>query len=163
MRLLGQILFVALVIGTSVTAAATERVTLSLVLSGMIGWGFVPLAQLGTGLWLTRQAAAGRRQQALEQYFDTHVAWSLWILAVHALFVVWPVSRRFALLLLSTGLLPGVLTARALLNLCRRELGMSERASRRAVAVHQGSTCLAAAAYVAWASAYVPRVVGLFS
>ncbi len=81
LRVLGYMALVALVIGTSVSAAATERVTLSLVLTSALAWSFVPLLQLGTGLWLVRSAGAGRRVAALERYFETHRPWSLFILA----------------------------------------------------------------------------------
>lgn len=154
---------VALVIGTSVAAAATERVTISLVVTSTVAWAFVPVLQLLTGLWLVRAATPGRRLDALERYFATHWAWSLWILAVHAMFLVWPASRGSVLLLLPTAIVPAALTVRALGRLCRDGFGMPPGAARRAVAGHQALTWLLVAAYVAWASAYVPRVVGILS
>ncbi|MBA3639487.1 MAG: hypothetical protein H0W53_09405 [Acidobacteria bacterium] len=161
MRLLGQMALVALVIGTSVAAASTERVTASLVLTSAIAWAFVPLIQLGTGLWLIRGAATGRRTHALEAYFDTHRPWSLFILAFHAAILVWPSSRGFALMFVPAAVVPIALTALALTRLCREVLGASAGAARRMVVMHQLMTCAVAGAYAAWASAYLPRLVGL--
>lgn len=163
LRLAGYMALVALVIGTSVAAAATGRVTIPLVLTSTLAWAFVPVIQLLTGLVLVRGAAAGGRVRALERYFGTHRAWSLWILAVHAVFLVWPASRGFVLPLVATGILPAALTVRALGRVCREGLGMSAGAARRAVIVHQTMTLGLVVAYAVWASAYVPRLAGLLS
>ena len=154
---------VALVIGAAVSAAATERVTLSLVLTSALAWAFVPVIQLVTGCWLVRTAAAGRRVAALEQYFATHRAWSLFILGFHVLMLGWAPARGYALFLLPLITIPVVMTVRALTRLCREVLGMSAGRARRAVAIHQGMTYSIFVTYAAWASAYVPRIVGLFS
>lgn len=162
MKVVGQMGLVALVIGTSVAAAATERVTIPLVLSSSLGWAFVPVIQLLTGLVLVRGAARGRRLHALERYFDTHRPWSLWILGVHAVFLLVPASRGLALGLVPFAILPALLTVRALVRVCREVLGMPATAARRAVALHQAITYVIVLAYAAWASAYLPRVVGLW-
>lgn len=162
LRLLGQMALVAVIIGASVATAATERVTASLVLTSALAWAFVPLIQLGTGLWLVRSAGAGRRIPALEHYFDTHRPWSLFILAVHAVLVVWPASRAFALAFVPLAALPITMTVSALMAMCRDVLGMSTAAARRMVLIHQVITYVMAAAYASWASAHVPRFVGLF-
>lgn len=153
---------VALVIGAAVSAAATERVTLSLVLTSALAWAFVPVIQLGTGCWLVRSAAPGRRVRALERYFATHPPWSMFILGFHAVLLGWPPARGYALFLLPLIAIPIALTVRALTSLCREVLGMPAGRARRAVAIHQGMTYAVFLAYAAWASAYVPRVVGLF-
>ena len=163
MRLAGQMSLVALVIGTSVVAAATERVTIPLVLMSTLAWGFVPVIQLLTGAVLVRGAAAGRRVHALERYFATHRAWSLWILGVHTLFLIVPASRDVALLFVPLAIPAAVLTMRELMGVCREVLGMPAAAARRAVAVHQTMTYLIVVAYVVWASAFLPRIAGLLS
>jgi len=152
---------VALVIGTAVAAAATERVTIPLVLTSTLGWAFVPVIQLLTGLLLVRGVAPGRRVYALERYFDTHRPWSLWILGVHAVFLLVPASRGVALVITPLAILPAVLTVRALVKVCREVLGMPATAARRAVALHQAVTYVIVLAYAAWASAYLPRAAGL--
>ena len=151
----------ALVLGTSVVATSTERVTVPLVLTSAVAWAFVPLIQLGTGMWLVRGAATGRRLIALEAYFETHRAWSLFILAFHALMLAWPAARNFALLLAPTAVVPIALTVRGLTRMCRETLGVSPGRARRMVTLHQLMTYLVVAAYAGWASAYVPRLVGL--
>ena len=153
----------ALIIGTSVSAAATERVTIVQVLTSAVAWAFVPVIQLATGLWLVRNAAAGRRVAALEHYFATHRPWSLFILSVHAVLLGWTPSRRFALLYLPLAAIPIAMTVIALTRICRDLLGMTAAGARRAVAIHQAITYLVVATYAAWASAYLPRIAGLFS
>lgn len=163
MRLLGQMALVALVIGTSVAAASTERITASLVLTSALAWAFVPALQLMTGLWLVRGAVVERRIRGLEAYFDTHLPWSLSILAVHAVLLVWPATRGSGLTLVALAVVPTALTVVALTRMCREVLGVSAAAARRMVLVHQLLTLLLALAYIGWASAYLPRLVGLVS
>jgi hypothetical protein len=137
-------------------------VTIPLVLTSALGWAFVPVIQLLTGLVLVRGVAPGRRVHALERYFDTHRAWSLWILCVHALLLLVPASRSVGLLFVPLAAVPAVLTMRALMGVCREVLGMPGAAARRAVALHQALTYSIVLAYAAWASAYLPRIVGIF-
>jgi hypothetical protein len=151
----------ALVISTCVVATSTERVTVPLVITSAVAWAFVPLIQLGTGMWLVRGAAPGRRLTALESYFETHRPWSLFILAFHALMLAWPASRGFALLLAPTALVPIALTVRGLTRMCRETLDVSPGRARRMVMLHQLMTYLVVLAYAGWASAYVPRLVSL--
>lgn len=150
----------ALVISTSVVAASTERVTFPLVITSAVAWAFVPLIQLGTGMWLVR-GATGRRRDALEAYFETHRPWSLFILAFHASMLAWPAARGFALLLAPTAVVPIALTVLGLTRMCRETLGVSPGPARRMVMQHQLMTYFAVAVYAAWASAYLPRLVGL--
>ena len=154
---------VALVIGTSVAAAATERVTLGLLLTSALAWSFVPVLQLGTGLWLVRRAGATRRVVALERYFETHRAWSVFLVGYHALLLGWPASRGYALFLAPLAIIPIIVTITSLTRMCREVLGMTASGARLAVAIHQALTYLLVLAYAGWASAYLPRVVGLLS
>ena len=163
MRVLGHMALIALVIGTAVSTAATERVTLGLVLTSALAWSFVPVLQLGTGLWLVRNAGPGRRMLALERYFDTHPAWSVFILGFHAVLLAWPPSRGYALLLAPLAIFPIVLTMFSLTRLCREVLGMTTGTATRAVLVHQAMTYVVVAVYAGWASAYLPRIIGLLS
>jgi hypothetical protein len=154
---------VALVIGASVSAAATERVTLSLILTSTLAWSFVPLLQLATGLWLVRSAGAGRRVRALERYFETHRPWSLFVLAFHALLLGWPPSRGYAPFLAPLAIIPAGVTMLSLMRMCREVLGMTPRRATLAVMVHQAMTYLLVGLYAGWASAYFPRIVGVLS
>jgi hypothetical protein len=159
LSLLGRMMLVALVIGTSMTVSATERVTLSLVVSGAIGWSFVPLLQLLTGVLLVRRFDA----RLLDRYFATHWAWSLWILAAGAVFLLLPETRRSTTWIALTASVPILWTIRLLLAFCREELGLDTRQRRRRVAVHQTMTYLLVLGYVSLAVALWPRILGLFA
>jgi hypothetical protein len=161
-KVVGRMALVALVIGTSVTVSATERVTLPLVVAGTIGWSFVPLLQLLTGLVLIR-GADRERTKSLDRYFTTHWPWSLWILAVHAVFLMTPAARSIGLGLAVTAAVPIIWTVKLLLGFCRSELGMDRGQSRRRVALHQALTYLLVVGYVSFAVALWPRIVGLFA
>ena len=107
--LLGRMALIALLIGTSLSAAATERVDIWLVLSATLAWSFVPVLQLLTGLVLVQGTALDWRR-ALEAYFATHWPWSLWIVGVHAAFVAIPVT--FLALLFHGAVLQGACSCR---------------------------------------------------
>jgi hypothetical protein len=173
---LGRMALIALVIGTAVTVSATERVTISLVAAGAIGWSFVPVLQLLTGwLLLSGPVVAGGPVPgvatgpvpgsglALDRYFATHWPWSLWILAVHGGFLMLPAIRTVGLLFVVTAAVPVIWTVRLLLVFCRDELRMSRRQSWRRVALHQAVTYLLVFGYITFAVALWPRIVGLFS
>lgn len=153
---------VALVIGTAVAASATERVTLSLVLTGAIGWAFVPVLQLLTGLVLVGRAG-GDRVWLLDRYFATGWPWLMWILAAHAAVVVIPISRNLGLWMVATAAVPVLWTGRLLWAFCREALRLDRTQTRRAILVHQGVTYALVLAYICIAVALWPRIVGQFS
>lgn len=155
-RLVGRMALVALVIGTSLSVSATGRIDLWLVLSTSLGWGFVPALQLLTGLILVR--GLGGKEPALAAYFDTHTPWSLWIVGVHALFLLVAPARDEALWTALTAVIPAILTVRLLLGLCERDLGMARHVARRRVAAHQAATYGLVFVYVALAVALWPRI-----
>lgn len=150
---------VALVIGASVTVSATERVTLSLVLGGAIGWSFVPVLQLLTGLLLVRKLDL----RLLDRYFATHWPWSIWIIAAHAMFLLSAGSRGWGIWVAVTATVPILWTIWLLFAFCREELGLDVRQRRRRVALHQAATCVLLVAYISVAVALWPRIVGLFA
>jgi hypothetical protein len=159
---LAQMVLVAAVVGVSVTVTATERVDIRLVLSGVLGWSFVPVLQLATGLVLVR----GSRESlgwSLERYFATHWPWSLTILAAHAALLLIPWFRGRGLWLAGLAVLPIFMTIRLLLALCKGPLRMEPRLARRRVAEHQLLTLLLIVLYVQVTTALWPRVVGVFS
>ena len=159
-RLLGYVALVSLVIGTATAAAATERVTLSLVMSGAAGWSFVPLLQLVTGALLVRNTGPGTMSR-LERYCSLHWPWTSWILVYHGALLVLP-SRATGTWLTLTGVIPMVWTAWLLLGFCRGELSLDHRAAIRRVALHQGITYTVLFAYASVAVALWPRIVGVF-
>jgi hypothetical protein len=161
LSLLGRMALVALVIGTSVTVSATERVTLSLVLAGAIGWSFVPVLQLLTG-WMLVRGFPRDRVRLLDRYFATHWPWSLWILASYTTLLMFPGSRRFAWWITLTAALPVLWTLRLLLRFCREDLRLGIRRSWVRVAAHQTVTYAIVSAYIFVAVALWPRILGLF-
>jgi hypothetical protein len=161
LTLLGRMALIALVIGTSVTVSATERVTLSLVFAGAIGWSFVPLVQLLTGCLLV--SGSGRdRVLLLNRYFGMHWPWSLWIVVTSATFLVSPVARRFSWWITLTAVIPILWTLRLLVRFSRDELGLDIAGSWRRVVAHQAATYGIALAYILVAVALWPRILGLF-
>jgi hypothetical protein len=161
LSLVGRMALVALVIGTAVTTSATERVTLSLVLAGAIGWSFVPLLQLFTG-WMLVRGFAQDRVRLLNRYFATHWPWSLWILASYALLLMFPGTRRFAFWITLTAALPVLWTFHLLLRFCREELRLGILRSWTRVATHQAVTYTIVFAYIFVAVSLWPRILGLF-
>lgn len=160
MSLIGRMSLVALVIGTGVTASATERVTLSLVLAGAVGWSFIPILQFMTGLLLVGRRR-GDRLRLLDRLFATGWPWLLWILAAHAAYVAIPVTRRYGIWINVTTAVPMLWTARLLFVFCQRELGLDTTQARWRVAAHQCVTYTLVLAYVWVAVALWPRIVRL--
>ena len=153
---------IAAVIGTSVTVTATERVDAWLVLAGLLGWSFVPLLQLVTGLVLVRGSRVPLAG-ALEQYFATHWPWSLAILAAHAALLMIPWFRGHAFWLLGLAVPAAFLTIRLLRAFCGGTLRMPPRQARRRVAEHQLLTLLIMLLYVQLATALWPRILWVLS
>ena len=159
MTLLARMALVALVIGTSVTVAATERLTLSMVISGSLGWAFVPLLQLLTGLLLVRGVPGGRMRQ-LERYFATHWPWSIWIIAFNAAILLLP-GHLTGLWLTATAVVPLLWTVWLLMEFCRQDLALDSPIARRRVLLHQAVTYGLVVGYVSVAVALWPRLSGL--
>lgn len=148
---------VALIMGTATTAAATGRVTMGLVAGGALGWSFVPLLQLLTGLLLIRGLRAGRLRQ-LERYFALHWPWSLWILAYHTALLLLP-TRSLGTWLALTAVVPIAITARLLVRFAQTHVTGDRRAAIRRVVLHQAVTYGIFLAYVAVAVALWTRVL----
>lgn len=150
---------VALVIGTVSALSATERVTLSLVASGVISWSVVPALQMATAACVMRSAgppglSMGRR---LDLWFMGHGPWSLWLLAACA-FLVWPPdTRHFELKLVATAIIPAVWTARIARVFCSTVLQDTRQQARRRTALHQAMTWAIVITYVTLAGQLWPR------
>ncbi|HJR60315.1 MAG TPA: hypothetical protein VJ813_12970 [Vicinamibacterales bacterium] len=159
----GRLALIALVIGVSVGVAATETITMSLVVSGALAWSFVPVLHLLTGLMLVGRPTSVSVREGLERYVDLHWPWSLWILAAAALLLVVPAARGYAEWLILTAAVPVIWTVRLLLAYGRDVLGLPLAQARRRVAVHQIVTYAVAFMYIVTAVALWPRIVGLFT
>lgn len=162
MAVLRQMVLIAAIIGTSVSVTATERVDIWLVLAGLLGWSFVPLLQLATGLVLVRGSQVPVAA-ALEHYFATHWPWSLAILAAHAALLMIPWIRGHAFWLVGLAVPAVFFTIRLLLVFCAGPLRMQPRQARRRVAEHQLLTLLIILLYVQLATALWPRILGVLS
>jgi hypothetical protein len=159
--LLARMALIAIVIGTSVTISATERVNAAQVFGGAVGWSFVPLLQLLTGLLLVRGARGGRIE-LLARYFRLHQPWCLWILIAHAILLMVPIARSYQQWMMLTLIVPMMWTFWFLLRFCREELRLDGRSALRRVLLHQSATYAIAFAYVFAAVALWPRILGLF-
>lgn len=159
MLLLSRMALVALVIGTSVTVAATERIEASLVISGMLCWSFVPVLQLLTGLVLLR-GTRGKRGDRLERYFATHWPWSLWILALHAALLMVPPARGYVYWLAVTAVIPVIATVKLLLVYCSETLALPAPEARVRILQHQLLTLTLAILAFQLAVALWPRLLG---
>jgi polyferredoxin len=159
-RIAGSMLLIALIVGTSFAVAATERVTVGLVLAGVVGWSFVPGLQLLTALLLVG-ATRRDRLAALERYFDTHWPWSLWILGASTVLLMVPATRTFGVWVAMTAAVPLIWTVGLLIGYCRDVLQMPAAQARRRVALHQIVTYAIMLAYLNAAVALWPRIVGL--
>jgi hypothetical protein len=159
----GRMALIALVIGVSFAVAATERIAISLVVSGTLTWSFVPVLQLLTGLMLVGRPRSLSVRESLERYFETHWPWTLWILAAAALLLVVPSTRAYGLWLAVTAAVPVIWTVRLLIAYCRDVLGLQVAQARRRVAFHQIVTYSLAFVYIDAAVALWPRIVGLLA
>src|SRR5215213_10096664 len=150
---------VALVLATAMSIAATGRLTIALLLSGLACFWFVPVLQLLTGLLMLRHRHGVPRRLALDGYFETHRPWSLWILGMAAIVILLPNPGGATYPLALTAVVPAAFTIRGLLRFSRETLGDSRRHAWQRVALHQGATFVVLIAYMDLSVALWPRVV----
>jgi len=158
-RIFTPMALIALVIATTASVAATGRLTLPLLLSGIACWSFVPVLHLLTGLLLLRGSVV-ERVPAIERYFATHRYWSLWLLTASATVLLLPDPGGALAHVLATALVPAILTARALTRFATEVLGHTPSRARRRVGLHQAITLLLLVIYVDLSVALWPRIVG---
>ena len=147
----------SLVLGTATAVMATGRVTVSLVLSGMLVWSFVPVFQVLTGLMFVHRSRLPRRV-ALARYFAPGWYWWVWYLSLALIVLLAPDVWRFLDYLLCTLAVPAVLTARSLVALRHELHGERGITALRQVAVHQAVTYVALAVYIGWTVGLWARV-----
>jgi hypothetical protein len=80
--LAGRLLLALAIIGTSVAAAATSRVSIELVGGIGISWSFALLVQLlaAAAIIVPARTRTVTALRAFELWFQAHVPWSLWFL-----------------------------------------------------------------------------------
>jgi hypothetical protein len=135
--LAGRLLLALAVIGTSVAAAATSRVSIELVGGVALSWSFALLVQLlaAAAVIVPARARTVTALRAFELWFQAHVPWSLWFLLPPLYFSL--VGRRLSETPLAlAALVPMAWTVVLLYTFARRVL-RSRRASA-IVLLHQG-------------------------
>lgn len=157
---LAPLLLALALIGSFAAILATRRVTFGLVVTTTASWSFALLLQACAASVLI---ASSRRRlvsmpRAFELLFLGHAPWSLWMLAVMALVIVWNPGTTLELILASA-VLPIGWTAVILSAFCQIVLGTTADGARLRTAVHQ--TCIIGIilSYVAWAAGGWMRVV----
>jgi hypothetical protein len=90
-------LFVALVVGSFVSMTVSGRLTLSLLIDGMVFWSFVPILQ---GIFMSAIVVIfGRRRiatsKAMDLFFMGHGPWLMWLLAVAGTCLFFPVKQVY--------------------------------------------------------------------
>jgi hypothetical protein len=90
-------LFVAFVFGSFVSLTVAGRLTLPLILDGMIFWGFVPLLQALLVVAILFVAARGRMRisKAIDLFFMGHFAWLLWLLGIAGTCLFFPLQQIY--------------------------------------------------------------------
>ena len=135
--LAGRLLLALAVIGTSVAAAATGRVSFELVGGIALAWSFALLVQLlaAAAIIVPARERTATALRAFELWFQAHVPWSLWFLLPPLYFAL--AGRRVSETPLAlAALVPMAWTAVILYAFAQRVLR-----SRRAAAIvllHQG-------------------------
>lgn len=156
------VLFYSLLIGACASYSATQRITLSLLLSVSASWMFVPVLHVITAAGLVALSRAqGPRGPAVAQLLTQHAPWSLWLLAASAMTGTfgWPVYHW----MVAAALIPIALTLRIVHRFVRDELGVRGRRAIVLTLAHQGVTWLVAAIYLDRAVSLVPRIIGWLS
>jgi hypothetical protein len=158
---LARMALVALVLATAMSIAATGRLTIALLISGLVCFWFLPVLQFLTGLLMVRHRGVIPLRVALDGYFETHRPWSLWILVMAATVILLPNPGGATYPLALTAVVPAAFTARSLLRFSRVALGDSRRQAWQRVALHQGATFVALIAYMDLSVALWPRVLAV--
>ena len=156
--LAGRLLLALAIIGTGVSASATGRVSVELVVSIAAAWSFALLVQAVAAAVVI--APARRRRvtplRAFELWFQAHVPWSLWFLLPPLYFVV--AGRRASeSVILAAALIPIVWTA-LLMRAFARHVLQSQRAGIVTV-VHQTVLWGLTLCYIAFAIGGWDRVL----
>ena len=156
--LAGRLLLALAVIGTSVAAAATSRVSFELVGGIALSWSFALLVQLlaAGAIIVPARARTTTALRAFELWFQAHLPWSLWLLLPPLYFSL--AGRRVTETPLAVAaLVPMAWTALLLYRFAQRVLR-----SRRAAAIvllHQGIVWGLTIGYIAFAIGGWDRVL----
>jgi len=156
-------LLVALVLGMSVTMAATNSVSPVAVASITVSWSYVVVLQLAIALAVV--AGPARRTvglaRAVDLFFAGHAPWSLFVLLTSAWDLTpkgWPIWPLYL-----SALAPCLLTVRIVRAFFAEVLALDAGAALRRTIVHQAITWTVFVAINWAASAFTPRVLEAWS
>jgi hypothetical protein len=157
-RALRRPLLVAVVIGTSTALSSTWHLTPALVFSTTLMLSVFVIGQVLIALAVTAGPAAQRigRARALDLFFASHAAWSLWMLAS-----CW-FGGPFRLWLV-VAIAPAVVTPRIIAAYFREVLGMNRRSAAVRTVLHQAVTWGLLLIMFGMAVAIWPRILGAFA
>jgi hypothetical protein len=90
-------LFVALVVGSFVSITVSGRLTISLLFDGMVFWSFVPILQgvLMSGIVVIFGRRRLSSSKAVDLFFMGHGPWLMWLLAIAATCLFFPVKQFY--------------------------------------------------------------------
>jgi hypothetical protein len=90
-------LFVAFVFGSFVSLTVSGHLTLSLIIDGVMFWGFIPLLQALLVMAILLAFARGRMRisKAIDLFFMGHCAWLLWLLAIAGICLFFPLKQIY--------------------------------------------------------------------
>lgn len=90
-------LFVALVIGSFVSITVSGHLTISLLFDGMVVWSFLPILQAILMSSIVVIFGRGRMptSKALDLFFMGHGPWLIWLLAIAATCLFFPVKQFY--------------------------------------------------------------------
>jgi hypothetical protein len=158
---------VALVLGVTIAMLSTGRATPALVASTTLTWSYVVVLQLAIALALV--APRARRTvgvaRAIDLFFAGHAPWSIFLLlaAVILPLPLPPPFTRWPGYFEATAVVPLVLTARIVAAFFEQVLALDRGAARRAALLHQAITWTVFVAINWMASAFLPRLVQLWT
>ena len=153
----------SLLIGACASYSATQRITLSLLLSLSLSWMFVPVLHVITAATLVMAARAPRtdRPRAIATLLRRHAPWSMWLVTAALLTGTFGWDAYTPALWLA--LIPILLTLRIVYRFVVDVIGARGRRAVALTMAHQTATWLAAAIYLDRAVSLVPRIIGWLS
>jgi hypothetical protein len=154
-------LFVAFVLGCTISLTAAGRLTLTLIVGSMVAWAFVPAFEgLGFAVAARRIASPLPFSRRLDAFFAGHGPWTLYAILVGAsasLLTPWQMNAWSMVFMTSIEILGGAVAIRSWFIDVEFYRVVLERTKREAVrdALIQRAVCWPAAAvyfagYVAW-------------
>ena len=169
-RLVVRVTVILLVFATIASVILTGRITVALVATAVVTWGFVLVLQILIGTLVILSASTRRVGvvRALDLWFASHLPYSLWLLLIASWLIFAATFPPFVMVL--TVVVPAVWTVVIARAFCQVVLGVSARGARWRVALHQSLAWLCVMAYLVFASGgptslvtYLARQVGLRS